>query len=130
MRLSDGTPVNAQVMLRSLVCEGPSLPRAEMERFHNVVMNAYEGEFSEKLASAMGDPYYNALQVKYAYCVTCHKAQGGQWKHVYIDMGGITEDTVGPEFYRWLYTAITRATEKVYLINLPKIFLDSDSDEF
>lgn len=117
MRMSDGTPVSALVMLRSLVCDGPSLPVAEMERFHNVVLNSYEGEFSEKLAGAMSDPYYNALQLKYAYCVTCHKAQGGQWKHVYIDMGGITPDAIGPEFYRWLYTAMTRATEKVFLIN-------------
>lgn len=117
LRLSDGAVVTAQVMLRSLVCEGPSIPRAEMERFYANVMSAYEGELSEKIKGAMEDPYYNALQVKYAYCVTCHKAQGGQWRHVYIDMGGIAPDAMGPEFYRWLYTAITRATERVFFIN-------------
>lgn len=117
MRLSDGQVINAQVMLRSLVCEGPSIPRMEMERFYNHVMEAYEGELSEKIKGALEDPYYNALQVKYAYCVTCHKAQGGQWRHVYIDMGGIAPDAMGPDFYRWLYTALTRATERVFLIN-------------
>ena len=117
LRLSDGSIVNAQVMLRSLVCEGPSIPHQEMERFYNVVFNSYEGELSERIKGVQNDPYYNALQMKYAYCVTCHKAQGGQWKHVYIDMGGIAPDAMGPEFYRWLYTALTRATEKVFLIN-------------
>ena len=121
--LEDGTIVNAQVMLRSLVCEGPSIPRQEMERFYNVVFNSYEGELSERIKAVQGDVYYNALQVKYAYCVTCHKAQGGQWKHVYIDMGGLQADAAGPDFYRWLYTAMTRATEKVYLINPPQIMI-------
>ena len=67
-------------------------------------------------------PYYNALQIRFAYCVTCHKAQGGQWKHVYIDSGfseewinGLTE-TEKQEYLRWLYTAVTRATEKIYLL--------------
>ena len=117
LRLSDGAVVSAKVMLRSLVCDGPSIPRAEMERFYSHVMAAYDGEMSEKIAGALDDPFYNALQVKYAYCVTCHKAQGGQWRHVYIDMGGIAPDAMGPDFYRWLYTAITRATEQVFRIN-------------
>lgn len=117
MVLSDGSQVTAQVMLRSLVSDGPSIPREEMLRFQNVVMDNYEGEFTEKLKSLDEDPYFNALQVKYAYCVTCHKAQGGQWRHVYIDMSGITPESIGPDFYRWLYTAITRATERIFLIN-------------
>lgn len=117
MRLSDGTPISAQVMLRSLVCEGPSIPRAEMERLQNIVMASYDGEISERIKGMTEDPFYNALQVKYAYCVTCHKAQGGQWRHVYIDMSGIAPDAIGPDFYRWLYTAMTRATERVYFIN-------------
>lgn len=117
LRLSDGTIINAQIMLRSLMSEGPAIPRDEMERLYAVVLSSYEGELSEKIKGAMEDPFYNALQVKYAYCVTCHKAQGGQWKHVYIDMGGIDKDAMGPEFFRWLYTALTRATEKVFLLN-------------
>lgn len=117
LRLSDGAVVNAQVMLRSLACEGPAIPREEMSKLYQHVISAYEGELSERIKGAIEDPYYNALQMKYAYCVTCHKSQGGQWKHVYIDMGGIAPDAMGPDFYRWLYTAMTRATERIYLIN-------------
>ncbi len=111
------TPVAAKLMLRSLVTEGPGVPREEMERFYNRVMAEYEGELSHKIKGAMEDPFYNALQAKYAYCVTCHKAQGGQWKHVYVDMGAIAPDAIGPDFYRWLYTAMTRTTERLFLIN-------------
>lgn len=118
LRLPDvDTPVAAKIMLRSLVAEGAALPREEMERFYNIVMADTEGELSHKIKAAAESPYYNALQAKYAYCVTCHKAQGGQWRHVYIDMGAIPADAVGEDFYRWLYTSITRATEKVFLIN-------------
>lgn len=117
LQLSDGKIASAKVMLRSLACDGPAIPRAEMERFYNLVAASYDGEMSEKIAGALDDPYYNALQMKYAYCVTCHKAQGGQWRHVYIDMGGIGPEDMGPDFFRWLYTAITRATERVFFIN-------------
>lgn len=117
LKLSDGDIVTAQVMLRSLVCDGPAIPRDEMARFRDVVMGAYEGEISEKMKALDEDEFFNALQLKYAYCVTCHKAQGGQWKHVYIDMSNIDVDSLDSDFYRWLYTALTRATEKVFLIN-------------
>jgi exodeoxyribonuclease-5 len=66
------------------------------------------------------DPHYNALQVKYAYAVTCHKAQGGQWQRVFLDQGYMTEEMLTPDYYRWLYTAFTRATEVLYLVNWPK----------
>lgn len=118
LRLPDiETPVAAKIMLRSLVTDGANIPREEMERFYTLVMAEAEGELSHKLKAVAESPFYNALQAKYAYCVTCHKAQGGQWRHVYIDMGAIPPDAVGPDFYRWLYTSITRATEKVFLIN-------------
>ena len=74
----------------------------------------------ELVKTIMDNPYYNALQIKHAYAVTCHKAQGGQWKRVFIDQGNITEEQLGTDYYRWLYTALTRATEKVYLINFEK----------
>ncbi len=115
--MADGRTLNAQLMLRSLVAEGASIPRDEMDRFYNIVMANSEGTDMERITSALENPYYNALQAKYAYCVTGHKAQGGEWKHVYIDMGGISADAYGPDFYRWLYTAITRATERVIFIN-------------
>lgn len=68
----------------------------------------------------MQSPYYNALQIRYAYAITCHKAQGGQWKRVFIDPGVVDDEHLGEEFYRWLYTALTRAQEQVYLIGFPQ----------
>ena len=66
------------------------------------------------------DPHYNALQVKYAYAVTCHKAQGGQWQNVFLDQGYMTDEYLTPDYFRWLYTAFTRATKTLYLVNYPK----------
>lgn len=113
------TPVNALIMLRSLVAEGPQIPKDEMERFYNRVLAATDGELSFKIKAALESPFYNALQVKYGYCLTCHKAQGGQWRHVYVDLGGLSPDFSASDFFRWLYTAVTRATERIYLINNP-----------
>ena len=74
----------------------------------------------ERMKKMKADPHYNALQVKYAYAVTCHKAQGGQWKRVFLDQGYMTENMLTPDYFRWLYTAFTRATEILYLVNWPK----------
>lgn len=76
------------------------------------------------------NPYFNALQVKYAYALTCHKAQGGQWKAVFVDHGYLTEDMLDTEYYRWLYTAFTRPTEKLYLVNFDKGFFDGEESGF
>lgn len=114
---STGDRVGAKIMLRSLNSEGPSIPTPEMNRFYQTVMKFQEGSDSEKIKATMEDPYYNALQVKYGYCVTCHKAQGGQWKHVYVDMSGIGGEAMDALFFRWAYTAVTRATEKIFFIN-------------
>lgn len=117
--VGENTDIGAKVMLRSLVADGPQLPRQELERLYQRVMAEKEGSISEKIKFATEDPFYNSLQAKYAYCVTCHKAQGGQWKHVYIDMAGIDIKALDGNFFRWLYTALTRATERVYFINPP-----------
>lgn len=109
--------IGAKLMLRSLNAEGPSIPREEMERFYNIVLEEQEGELSEKIRDVLSDPYYNAIQAKYGYCITCHKAQGGQWDHVYIDMSGIDPASMDESFFRWAYTAFTRATLRLYLIN-------------
>ena len=114
---SSGEQIGAKLMLRSLVTEGPSIPRAEMERFYNHVLECQEGELSEKIQAVTEDPYFNALQAKYGYCVTCHKAQGGQWKHVYVDMSGIDPAELDETFYRWFYTAVTRTTDRLFFIN-------------
>lgn len=66
------------------------------------------------------DPHYNALQVKYAYAVTCHKAQGGQWQNVFLDQGYMSDEYLTPDYFRWLYTAFTRASKTLYLVNYPK----------
>lgn len=116
---ADEVTVGVKLMLRSLAAEGPSIPQTEMKRFESVVMSHAEGEFSEKVMFVENDPYFNAIQAKYAYCVTCHKAQGGEWKDVYIDMSGIDIENLTDDFFRWFYTALTRATERVYLINCP-----------
>ncbi|MDE5652735.1 MAG: AAA family ATPase [Muribaculaceae bacterium] len=109
--------MGAKIMLRSLNAEGPAIPRSEMERFYAIVMSEQEGTDSERINAALDDPFYNALQAKYGYCVTCHKAQGGQWRHVYIDMAGLPPDGLAATFYRWAYTAMTRATERLFFIN-------------
>ncbi|MDE5903672.1 MAG: AAA family ATPase [Muribaculaceae bacterium] len=114
---SSGMRIGAQLMLRSLMADGPAIPSEEMDRLHTRVLDAYEGELSERIKATMNDPYFNALQAKYGYCITCHKAQGGQWAHVYIDMSGINPDELDLSFYRWFYTAVTRATERVFFIN-------------
>ena len=69
---------------------------------------------------------YNALQVKFGYALTCHKTQGGQWKHVFVDQGYITEDALDQNYLRWLYTAVTRATEKLYLVNFRDEFFPDE----
>ena len=75
---------------------------------------------AEKIA---GDPYYNALQVKFAYAVTCHKSQGGQWKSVFLDQGYFTEEMLSLDYLRWLYTAFTRASDHLYLVNPARQFV-------
>ena len=115
------TEMDVTVLLDTLQSEAPALTRQQQEALFQGVWEDYP-ELTNKrdrMKRLRQDIYYNALQIKYAYAVTCHKAQGGQWEHVYIDQGYITEDMLAPDYFRWLYTAITRATEQVYLINWP-----------
>jgi exodeoxyribonuclease-5 len=111
------TPVAVKILLDSITEDAPAMPQDKMTLFYNKIFTEDEGSLTERIKAVDESPYYNALQVKHSYCVTCHKAQGGQWKHVYIDMGAIRTEAMDEDFYRWLYTAITRATERVYLIN-------------
>ncbi|MDP4269069.1 MAG: AAA family ATPase [Bacteroidota bacterium] len=112
--------VDVKILLDTLHSDTPSLPYEQQNRFFNAVLEDYadiptRGARMKKLKE---DPFYNALQVKYAYAVTCHKAQGGQWKNVFIDLGNLNVEHLGADFYRWLYTALTRATERVFLLNM------------
>lgn len=114
-----------KILLDTLYSDSASLPRERFqELFYNVLEDyAHLSTKAAKMKQMRIDPFYNAVQVKFAYAVTCHKAQGGEWKNVFLDLGYIAEEHLGVNFYRWLYTAITRASQKLYLVNLPDDFL-------
>ena len=118
------TEVDLKVLLDTLSADSPSLPRSENERLFHAIMDDYEEipTQGQRMKALKADAFYNALQIKFAYAITCHKAQGGQWMNVFIDIGYMTEEMLGEDFYRWLYTAITRATSRIYMVNLPKEF--------
>ena len=111
--------LEATVILDALQSESPAISPQQSEQLYNQVMEDYMDipQQSERVKKLRQDPYYNALQLKYAYAVTCHKAQGGQWMNVFVEQGFVPEDTSPLEYARWLYTAITRATSKLYLVN-------------
>ena len=111
--------IDVKIMLDTLTSESPSLTREENEKLFTAVWEDYPEIRSKRkrMEEIRKNPYYNALQVKYGYAVTCHKAQGGEWKRVFIDQGYLSEDMVNPDYYRWLYTAFTRASEKLHLVN-------------
>lgn len=118
----DDLELEVTLLLDTLHTDFPSLPREQGEKLFEAVFEDYAHLSSkrERIKKIKEDPYYNALQVKYAYAVTCHKAQGGQWQRVFLDQGYLTDEMVSPDYYRWLYTAFTRATETLYLVNWPK----------
>lgn len=111
--------IDVMILLDTLASESPSLTRGENERLFTAVWEDYPEIHSKRkrMEEIRNNPYYNALQVKYGYAVTCHKAQGGQWRHVFLDQGYVTADMMTADYYRWLYTAFTRASEKLYLVN-------------
>ena len=119
----DNLELTATTLLDSLQSEAPSLTREQNDMLFQNVMADYQHLplKSDRFKALRQDVYFNALQVKYAYAVTCHKAQGGQWSHVYVDQGYMTDDMLSPDYLHWLYTAFTRATEKLFLVNWPKM---------
>lgn len=110
------------IILDSLHTEAPALSREQNERLFNEVLADYADipRKQDRVKKLREDIFLNAVQVKYAYAITCHKAQGGQWAHVYVDQGYMTDEMLSPDYLHWLYTAFTRATEKLYLVNWPK----------
>ena len=124
LRFSDynDMELEATVLLDTLHTESPALPKEMNDKLFYAVLEDYADITikRERMKKMKSDPYYNALQVKYAYAVTCHKAQGGQWQRVFLDQGYMIEDMLSPDYFRWLYTAFTRATETLYLVNWPK----------
>lgn len=111
--------IDALIMLDTLMADTPALPpEAQNKLLENVLLDYADiPSQSLRMAKIRQNQYFNALQVKFAYSLTCHKTQGGQWKHVFVDQGYLKEDMIDREYLRWLYTSLTRATEKVYLVN-------------
>lgn len=118
----DDYEIEVRVLLDTLNSESPSLTAEESLRLYEEVLADYADVPSkaEKMKRLQNDSYYNALQIKYAYAVTCHKAQGGQWSRVFVDQGYITEEMADISYLRWLYTAFTRTSDRLYLVNWPK----------
>lgn len=117
--------LDVKILLDTLATESPALPKAENNRLFEEVLKDYEDipQRRKRLDKMKVDPYFNALQVKFAYALTCHKTQGGQWANVFIDQGYFNENMLDREFLRWLYTAVTRASNQLYLVNFKKEFI-------
>lgn len=126
LRLVDYKEVelDVKIILDSISSPGAGLKQEEQEAFFYKIMEDYEevSDAKKRFDSTRENDFYNALQVKFAYAMTCHKSQGGQWKAIFVDLGYFTEEYLSRDFLRWLYTAITRGTERVYLVNFPDTF--------
>ena len=113
------TELEIKIILDTLQSESPALSKEQSDKLFTSIAENYADIRTkpERLKKIKEDPYFNAIQVKYAYAVTCHKAQGGQWSNIFLDTGYVTEEMMGEDFYRWLYTAFTRATKHLFLVN-------------
>lgn len=114
--------LEATVLLDTLTSEAPALTHEQQEQLFHQIEEDYQDIplKADRMKAIRQDQFFNALQVKFAYAVTCHKAQGGQWAHVYVDQGYMTDDMLNPDYIHWLYTAFTRATEMLFLVNWPE----------
>ena len=119
--------LEATVLLDTLTSEAPALTHDQQEQLFHQIEEDYQDVplKADRMKAIRQDQFYNALQVKFAYAVTCHKAQGGQWAHVYVDQGYMTDDMLTPDYIHWLYTAFTRATEILYLVNWPETQIET-----
>lgn len=117
--ISYDVEIETKILLDTLTSESPALSRDENKQLYfNVLEDYVKIRGKKKRQKALREnPYFNALQVKFAYAITCHKSQGGQWSSVFVDQGYLTDDMLGDEYYRWLYTAVTRAKKKLYFVN-------------
>ena len=114
--------MDVKILLDTLQTDAPALPKEMNDKLFYTILEDYDDIPTKagKMKKMKADPHYNALQVKYAYAITCHKAQGGQWQNVFLDQGYMTDEYLTPDYFRWLYTAFTRATKTLYLVNYPK----------
>ncbi|MDF1549799.1 MAG: ATP-binding domain-containing protein, partial [Bacteroidales bacterium] len=113
--------LDVKILLDTLTIESASLSTEENKRLFFSVLEDYEEVKIKKqrYKKVRENPFFNALQIKFSYAITCHKAQGGQWKVVFLDQGYFTKEMLSREYLRWLYTAFTRAVDKIYLVNFP-----------
>lgn len=109
------------LLLDTLTSNNASLTNEQYRKLYDEICLDYKGE-KEVNQKVKNNPFYNALYVKFAYAITCHKSQGGQWENVFVDLGYFTEDMLDKSYFRWLYTAMTRASKKLYLINFKEEF--------
>ena len=118
----DNTELDTVVVLDTLTTEAPALTHEQNEKLFQSVMEDYADvpRKADRMKQLREDEYFNAMQIKFGYAVTCHKAQGGQWAHIYLDQGYMTDEMLTPDYIHWLYTAFTRATEHLYLVNWSK----------
>jgi exodeoxyribonuclease V len=122
----DEPDIEVRLLLDTIMSEAPALSQADNKKLFDSVMLDY-GDVADRrmrLKKVKEDGFFNALQVKFSYAVTCHKAQGGQWPCVFVEQGYLTDEMLNVEYLRWLYTAITRASKKLYLVNFNKQFYD------
>jgi exodeoxyribonuclease-5 len=122
----DNLEVDCKIFLDTLTLESASMSREDYQRLFESVAEDYQDVRSKKKRweKVRENPWFNALQVKFAYAVTCHKAQGGQWDAVFVDQGYLVEDMISREYLRWLYTAFTRPVKELYLVNFNKEFFE------
>jgi len=124
----DAPTLDCKLLLDTLHADAPSLTREDSQRLFDAVMEDYVDlpTKAARLNAVRSNPYFNALQVKFSYSLTCHKTQGGQWPVVFIEQGYLTDEMINKEYLRWLYTALTRATQRVYLLNFHPKFFDAE----
>ena len=115
----DEGDLNVKLLLNTINSESPALSLDDQKKLFEEIYESFGKKMkaAERLTKTYSNPYFNALQVKFSYAVTCHKAQGGQWKNVFIDSGFMNSEMYNTEYLRWLYTAVTRATEKLLFVN-------------
>ena len=118
--------VEAKILLDTLHSSESALGKDGNKKLYDSVCNDYAHitKKKERMEAIKKDPYLNALQVKFAYALTCHKSQGGQWGAVFVDQGYLKEEQIDAEYIRWLYTAITRSTHELFLVNFHERFFD------
>jgi exodeoxyribonuclease-5 len=120
--------IDCKIILDTLTIEAPSLTQADQKKLFDEITLDYPDIRNKRTLweKIRENEYFNALQVKFSYALTCHKSQGGQWKAVFLDHGYLTEEMIDREYLRWAYTAFTRPTERLYLVNFNKEFFEEE----